>query len=297
MPLDPIKARSMSPTAGSFTILAGPPGTGKSTFAGTAADYIGSSDEVLLIATLPREVNSTEYQRHNIDTIVCADDQWEPAAGKAGLIATGYDNLISTLRDLRADERYGVIILDNGTEAAEMAWHSAMAPLGVADPNDLGRGGNRFAPYTSLREKMEQLIRSLSILTGKTGLVARPKLVIVPWHVQPPKDSSDGDESADDRGKGAEYEGEYLPMVRGAFRRRLAGLVDNYVYTSIETVRTSGSMTGEPHYCVQVVSDNERHVKIAGKIIDPKGLVKSKYLDVHNKLDAWASFMALIEQS
>lgn len=287
------KARDLSPTAGSFTIVAGPPGLGKSTFAGTVAEYVGA-DRTLLIATLPREVNSTEYQKHNIDTIVCADDQWEPSAGKAGLIATGYDCLIDTLRQLRTDDQYSAVILDNGTEAAEMAWHASMAPLGVADPNDLGRGGNRFAPYTTLREKMEQLMRSLSILTGKTGLVTRPKLVIVPWHVQPPKETSDNDDSADEKGQGAEYEGSYLPMVRGGFRRRLGGLVDNYVYAAIENVRSGNSMTGTPHYCIQVVTDNDRHVKIAGQV-PTDGLIKSKYLDVHQNPKAWGEFMSIIE--
>lgn len=284
----------MSPTSASFTIIAGPPGTGKSTAAGTVAEYAGP-ENTLLIATLAREVNSVVYQEHNLDTIVCSDDQWEPSAGKSGLIATGYDKLIKVLRELRQDEQYSAIILDNGTEAAEMAWHASMAPLGVADPNDLGRGGNRFAPYTTLREKMEQLMRSLSILTGKTGLVARPKHIIVPWHVQPPKDTSDDSESADEKGQGAEYEGNYLPMVRGSARRRIGGLVDNFIYSGIETVRTSKSgLVGEPHYVLQLVRDADRHVKIAGRV-DPEPLLKNKFLDVHNKQDIFRQLMHIIK--
>lgn len=293
MTIEVTKARTMSPKDGSLTIVAGPPGLGKSWFSGTVANYVDPS-EVLLLATLPREVNSLMYQEYDLDTVLLTDDNWDPGQGKQGLQATGYDRMMDILRDLRQDNKYKAIILDNGTEAAELAWHSVMAPLGVSDPNELGRGSNRFAPYMSLREKMEQMIRSLSVLTGKTGLVETPKLIIVPWHVQPKKDTSDDDESADQKGQGAEYEGDYLPMIRGGFRRRVAALVDNYVYASIETVRPKGKMTSENRFCIQVVSDREKHVKLAGVAPDPDSLVKGRFLDVHDRKDAWSMFMKVL---
>jgi hypothetical protein len=285
------KANDMDPKSGSLTILAGPPGLGKSWVCGTMGEYL-KPEEVLLIATLPREVNSYQYQQHNFDTVVISDSEWEPAAGKAGLNATGYDALLALLRDLRTDKQYKGIIVDNGTEAAELAWHASLEPLGVFDPADLK--GNKFTPYTSVREKMEQLMRSLSILTGKTGLVEQPKLIAMPWHVQPPKDTIDDSDSADKKGKGAEYEGDYLPMVRGSFRRRVSALVDNFIYSDIVQVRPAGKAMApaEPHYCVQVVSDKERHVKHAG--VAPENLLKGKYLDVHGRDDAWRSIMEVI---
>ncbi len=285
------KAQDISPTAGSLTILAGPPGTGKSWVCGTMAEYL-SPDEVLVIATLPREVNSHQYQTNNLDTIVVTDEEWDPSAGKAGLKATGYNQLLSVLRELREDTQYKGIVLDNGTEAAELAWHAALEPLGVFDPAELK--GNKFTPYTSVREKMEQLMRSLSLLTGKTGLAKQPKLIAVPWHVQPPKDTIDDSDSADKKGKGAEYEGDYLPMVRGSFRRRVSALVDNFLYSDIVQVRAAGKAMSlpEPNYCVQIVSDKERHVKHAGPA--PEGLLNNKYINVHGRDDAWRSIMEMI---
>lgn len=293
MALEVTKARELSPLSGSLTIVAGPPGLGKSWTCGTMAEWL-SPEEVLVIATLPREIDSLQYQKHDLDTIIISDEDWRPDAGV--LKATGYPKLIDVLRELRQDTKYKGIILDNGTESAELAWHAAMEPLGVGDPNDLGRGSNRFAPYTSLREKMETLLRSLSLLTGKSGLVEQPKLVAIPWHVQPPKETNDDDDSADKKGRGAEYEGEYLPMIRGSFRRRIMGLVDNFIYADLVRVPTGNPLGKTPeHFCLQVVSDREKHVKLAGVAPDPSELVKDKFIDVHGADDAWRKLMELLE--
>ena len=291
-PITVTKANDLGPTVGSLTALVGPPGLGKSYVAGTMAEYLSPS-EVLVIATLPREVNSYQYQKHNLDTVVICDDEWDPSEGKKGLKSTGYNKLLRLLRDLRDDTQYRGIILDNGTEAGELAWHASLEPLGVFDPSDLK--GNKFTPYTSVREKMETLLVALGTLTGKTGKVARPKLVVVPWHVQPAKDTIDDSVSADKKGAGAEYEGDFLPNVRGSFRRRLAGLVDNYLYADIVQVREKGNAMGPatPHYVVQVVSDKERHVKHAG-MADPSTLLNGKFIDVHGMDDAWRQIMAVI---
>lgn len=289
MTLNITKANEVAPNAGSLTVINGPPGMGKSTFCGAMAEYLGP-ENVLVIATLPREVNSVAYQKHNLDTIIVTDNDWDPGAGS--IVSGGFDKLMSILRELRKDEQYKGIILDNGTEAAELAWHSSLELAGVADPSELK---NSFKPYVTMREKMETLMRSLSTLTGKTGLVAQPKLVAVPWHIQPAKESMDDSDTADEKGKGSEYEGDYLPMIRGGFRRRLGALVDNVVYADIVRIPGKNALAeASNHYCLQVISDNEKHVKLAGPQPPEGVLVKKKYLDVHGREDSWRAFMDLL---
>jgi hypothetical protein len=293
MAIEVTRARQLSPQAGSLSVVAGPPGLGKSWVAGTMAEFYGA-DNVLALITLPREIDSLQYQRHDIPSIVIDDPDWIPE--KKSLKATGYDKLMEILRELRHDKVYKALILDNGTEAGELAWHSTLAPLGVSDPNQLGSGSNRFAPYTTFSEKMNALLRSLGTLTGKTGLVAQPKVICVPWHVQPAKDGMGDNESSDEKGQGVEYEGDYLPMIRGGFRRRLMAVVDNYVYADLQQIPGRNSLSQmENHYVLQVISDNEKHVKTVGAQPPEDKLVKKKYLDVHGRHDAWRLFMDTID--
>lgn len=294
MTIEVKRAREASPMSGSLTVVAGPPGLGKSFFAGTMAELYGA-DRVLVLATLPREIDSLQYQRHDLPYIMISDNEWEPE--KKSLKAPGYDKLMDVLRELRQDEQYKALILDNGTEAGELAWHSTLAPLGVSDPNQLGAGSNRFAPYTTFSEKMKAMIRSLGTLTGKTGLVKQSKVVCVPWHVQPAKDGMGDNESADEKGQGVEYEGNYLPRIRGGFRRELMAIVDNYVYADLVQVPGRNALSAtEMHFCLQLISDNEKHVKTVGSSPKPDDLVKRKYLDVHDRHDAWRMFMDAIEK-
>jgi len=142
---------------------------------------------------------------------------------------------------------------------------------------------------------MEELMYGLSTLTGKTGFADRPKLVAIPWHIQPPKETSGDDDSADEKGKGSEYEGEFLPMIRGAFRRRIGGIVDMTVYSNLVRVQGKGSLSqAELHYCIQVISDRERHVKLPGRQPKPDTLLKGKFIDIHERDDAWRMLMDII---
>lgn len=267
MPFDPIKANDVAPTRASIHVVAGPPGMGKSWFCGTVAEVV-PPEEVLLLATLPREVRSVQYQRHNLDTLIIQDEAWEPENNLYQ--ATGCNKLIKVLKELRTDDKYSAIILDSGTEAGELAWHAALAPFKVGDPSEMGRE-NRFSPYTKCGELMEQVVRSLSKLAGHPSGgrndVVRPKFVLVTMHIQPPKEGLGADESADQKGGGVEYEGSVLPMLRGRFRRRLAGLVDGFVYADRVPDRTSTGRIQVSHK-IQVRSDLERHAKFPGLLPD-----------------------------
>src|SRR5687768_15019616 len=75
-------------------VIAGPPGTGKSTVLGSMADELGR-DRVLLLATLAREAESWKYQTDPpIPRIIFQDNGWVPTLGK--LEATAFRQFIDT---------------------------------------------------------------------------------------------------------------------------------------------------------------------------------------------------------
>lgn len=267
MPLDIIKANDMAPIRSSIHAIAGPPGLGKSWLLGTVAEVV-PPEEVLLIATLGREVKSAKYQQYNLDTIIIEDDEWEPADGSYK--ATGYQRLISLFKELREDEKYAAILLDSGTEAAEQAWHEALSPFKVSDPSEMAEG-SRFLPYTKTGDLMDQMTRSLAKLAGHPSggknNVKRTKFVLMAWHVQPPKEKVGSGESADEKGEGVEYEGSVLPMIRGAFRRKLMQRVDSFVYVD-RVAKLNNLGRTEIKHMLQVRSDLTKHCKFPGVLPD-----------------------------
>ncbi len=286
MPLDIIKATNMAPTRSSIHVVAGPPGLGKSWFCGTVAEVV-PPEEVLLIATLGREVKSIQYQRHDFDTILIEDDEWEPS--RKSYKATGCTKLISLLTELREDDKYAAIILDSGTEAGEMAWHEALSPFNVSDPSEMAES-NRFLPYTKTGDLMDQIIRSMAKLAGHPSggknNVKRTKFVLMTWHVQPPKEKVGSGESADEKGEGVEYEGSVLPMIRGAFRRKLGQYVDSFVYVDrIAEVNKTTART-EMRHVLQVRSDLSKHCKFPGILPDGVNYIDNNfkaYMDLVDK--------------
>lgn len=252
--------------------IAGPPGTGKSTVLGSMADVLGR-DRVLLLATLAREAESWRYQEDPpLSRIVFQDGGWVPTLGK--LEATAFRQFLDTLEYLHdIDDQFDGIVVDSGTELAELGWHLSMLPHGVATPAEMDSDKSRFLPYESLDIHLSSAVNKLQALT-KTA--KRPKHVLVSWHVQAPKDDTTEKvgtdrirkESADNAGKGVEYEGDVLPMVRGRFRRRVASQFDAMLYTEIQfTVPQGLSRSGvEPQFMLQVRPNPERHSKFPGPL-------------------------------
>lgn len=264
--MEVVKAQSVGdPKKGHIGVIAGPPGTGKSWFCATMAEHL-KPEEVLVICTLPRELESYKYQEYDLDAVIVYDDEWLPEENQ--FKAPGYQKFLDVLRELRfEDEKYKGIIIDNGTEMAELAWHAALAPHGVSSPTKLGRGGNSFAPYQDMAENMAQIFTSLICLTNTSFGTKVPKLIWIPWHLQPPKG---GDDSADAAGEDVEFKGE-LPMIKGGFRRKLGGLVGAYVHSEVmEEPVKPGSIKTKPVYKVQVVGDHRHHCKIPGAQPDTK---------------------------
>lgn len=273
-------------------VIAGPPGTGKSSVLGSMADVLGR-DRVLLLATLAREAESWKYQTDPpIPRIIFQDNGWVPTLGK--LQATAFREFIDTLEWLHdVDDQYDGIVVDSGTELAELGWHLCMLPHGVATPAEMDGDKSRFLPYESLDIHLSSAVSKLQALT-KTA--KRPKHVLVSWHVQAPKeDTTEGKgdnkrtkESADNAGKGVEYEGDVLPMVRGRFRRRVASQFDAMLYTDVQFRLVQGQGL-TPRFMLQVRPNPERHSKFPGP------LPSMTYLDVTDPVNPFQAFLDLTE--
>ena len=264
-----IPARELSPREATSLLVMGPPKTGKSHFLASMAE----EGPTLLIATLERETSSEGYQRWNPDTILLDDYGWRPSQGR--FETKGFQRFLDLVDELAEDEEYKVILLDNGTELGEFAWHEALRPFGVASPGDMDDRDNRFRPYTKIADLMRQALDGLLAL--KTAPV--PKHVVVAWHIQPTKDDTVAYDkttqshakklSGDTRGEGVEYGGSVLPTMPGGFRRRVAGLFDGVVYTDKLYERKKGKggrvlKDKRPRYVIQVIPDEERDASIPG---------------------------------
>jgi hypothetical protein len=265
------EARDLSPHRASAVLFLGPPGTGKS----HAMASMCEEGKTLLIATLPREATSEGYQRYNPDLLLLEDKGWRPSQGRFN--ATAFQQFLDVMDTLAEDDEYRVILIDNGTELGEFAWHEALKPFGVGSPGDMDDRDNRFRPYTKIADYMQQAINAMLAL--KTAPL--PKHVGVAWHLQPTKedqvvfDRTVGQQvkklSADTRSEGVQYEGNVLPMLQGGFRRKIAGLLDVVVYSDIlydyETDAKGKRVVGkgkQPHYMLQVRPNEERHTKLPG---------------------------------
>jgi len=260
----------------SSVVLAGPPGTGKSTFLGSMAEVI-EPKRLLVIATLPRELDSWKYQEHNPQRLLLEDSGWAPAQKLYN--ATAYNQFLETLDWLREeDDQFDGVVVDNGTELAEQAWHLALAPNRVGSPSELD-GQSRWLPYETLDSLMDQGIKGLVALTK---IARRPKHVAIAWHVQPPKDDTVDNqtkvkkESADNAGRGVEYEGDVLPMVRGRYRRRVAGQFSAVLYTDIKMEVTDKGL--RPRYRLQVRPNQDRHTKLPGPL-PPVAYIDNNFKD------------------
>lgn len=290
-----ISARDLNPKEAAVIVVAGPPGSGKS-------DLLGKmcvEGPTLLICTLAREGGSRMYQKHNPDVVVLEDDQWKPEPPDEHGRPQGtyeahafmhYLDLIEMLVDdeitAEGGEPYRVVLTDSGTELAEAGWHESLKPFGVMDPAYMAYDDNRFGPYTALTGLMERALTGVQALRT----CSNPKHVGFSWHVQPTKEDttqkvggpggySVTKESADTRGEGVEYEGNILPMIRGAFRRKLFGKVDVFVWTDVlydkKKDPATGKRTERPNYVLQVVSDEDRHCKIPGPVPKTKHIPNS----------------------
>lgn len=277
------KVADANPARTSSVLIAGPPGTGKSTFAGSAAE-LPEQQPVLLVALLGREVESWKYQANNVDYVLINDPDWSPslgtikkikdAAGKTRsvyegdgtLLTKGFQDFVQLCLSLREDDHYRTIIVDPGTELAEMCWRYSLSPHNVPTPALLAEG-SRYLPYETLDIHMTDAILKITSLS-LPSVAKKPKDVIITWHVRKMAEEEIIEgvgkrESADKRAEDAEYEGKILPQIRGQFRRKLMGYVSSYIYTFTKP-KLEGITTKGTEYLLQVQTDPERHVKLVG---------------------------------
>ena len=264
-------------------VVAGPYGTGKSTLLGSMA----KEHKTLLLATLSREVESWLYKEYNVDTIPLWEEGFYSLSDDGtlppGFRITKFHEFLQVTEALRDDDVYDAVILDNGTELAELAWHQAMAVHGVIAPAYMQDKKSRFQPYETMGTNLDQAIKNLVTLVDSSR-TKRPKFIGISWHVQPPRDDQTetvGEgansvrvqkQSADHKAEGVEYEGKVLPMIRGAFRRKLGSQVSTFVFADIiYEVKTQGARSVRvPRYVLQVQPDEERHAKIPGPMAASK---------------------------
>jgi len=158
-------------------------------------------------------------------------------------------------------------------DGSRIAWpinrtadHSLMSPHRVGSPGDLG---DTRSYYRQLKDKSQEFVDKLVGLSI-SDLTKSPKHIIVTWHAQPPKeDINPTKASADQVGKGIEYEGKVLPMIEGSYRRKLAADFSCQIYAEVLPARrvmdktTNKMVDGSAEYVVQVQADANRFPKVA----------------------------------
>jgi len=284
-------AQDAGPHTGDSIVVCGPPGTGKSWFAGSIPEVEGAAP-ALLIATLPREIKSSKYQQHNLDYVLVHDPQWEPSKGSVKG-ADGFLKFTDLMSELTEDTKYKTIIIDSGTELAEMAWHYAMVPHNVPTPALIEGDKNRFLPYETLGLYMTEAVLKAVNLT-LPAVAKTPKNVIFTWHSRTPQEEQPikgggMKQSADQKKQDVEYEGKILPAIRGQFRTRLMQYVSSFIWSDAQ-LRYEGVKVAGVDYVLQVQKDAERHTKVPGpqptvKYIPNNFLAFRQFLDHQKELE------------
>ena len=240
---------------GVLILAMGPPGTGKSYFAGSVCDVV-DAERVALLCTKPKEVGSYQYVKNGLSdrAEVFYDPEWDPEFDER--VAVGWKMMNKRLRELRHHPDYDAVILDPGTDAMVMLSHDIMSSMGIDSMSDLretGGKGRSYTYYGEIAEKVQRFVTRLAELT----LPPHPKFVIVPWHVQ----SATDDEQS--KGKGTMFEGTVLPMLPGQYRQKLAGDANEVVYTEIVRGFNSTTRMAEESYVLRVAPTPDKHAKLS----------------------------------
>jgi hypothetical protein len=236
---------------GRVIALFGPPGTGKSHAASTIVDVV-PKENIRLLCTKANEANS--YVASGLqDSAELFIDHWDPSMGMDD--ALGWSRLNKRIVECGKDEDVHCLIVDPGTDVAELLSHKLLKGLGVEDLSGLKKKGRdtSFDFWGQMRENLSKFMDKL--IAASMG--PAPTLVIVPWHVQ---SASEEELMAD---KGTQFEGKTLPMVPGSYRKRLAGDVDVAAFTDVYRRK------GEVEYRLILQPTHNQHAKVRGVLGAP----------------------------
>lgn len=236
---------------GRVAVVQGGPGTGKSHVLGSVCAVV-PPERTLLLATNVLEANSHSYRLHGLSrrAEIFHDPDWDPDLGQTK--AEAFMALRKRLRALRGDPAYDAILIDSGTDAIRLLENRILASLGMASIGDLRGRGSKDASYSfydQLGDRAASFMGALAELT----LPPAPKFVIVSWHSRAASES-------DDASKGIDHEGKVLPMMRGQYRKKLAGDADMVLFTDIQRKVVGGKQVAS--YVMRVLPSTDEHSKV-----------------------------------
>lgn len=255
---------------GESILVLGPPGTGKSHFAGSVASVV-PPERVLLCCPKPGEKTSALYRKYGITKraeLFTDLAGWDPDNGKYA--ASAWRNMYDRISDLLADEDYDAVIIDPFTDAVDLLEHHILSPHKVGSPGELS---DTQGFYRQLRDKSNEFIQR-TVALSIAGVAKSPKFVIVTMHTQPPKEAmtlsarqGGGQKASSDmRGEGIEFEGRVLPQMEGSYRRKMAGDFGLVVYTDVKTGSRLNPQTKKMEqgtdFRIQVRCSEDRHAKM-----------------------------------
>lgn len=216
--------------------IAGPPKTGKSTFARSAAQ-LGKTAVAL---TDPGEL---EFYRSQCDDVtVFFDDEWRPFKGQYN--PTGFKALMKWLESHEeSDTKF--IVIDHGPGLGELCMHENLRMAQTDNPKDMPYGTG----YTGHDRLMLQLIQQLQLLAK------RGKHIVITWHVKMKEMEGVGDAKERKQMTGEvekEFDEQLLPVLSTSFRQAIPGYFPVWLYT-----RPIGYGKGRK-YLVTAVPDETR---------------------------------------
>lgn len=226
-------------------LLVGSGGTGKSWFAGTAAERGAAK----LIAFRPKEIDSYQYVQHglNEDAVLINDPRWAPTMDSYE--AGAYQKLMRTLWDLQDDDETDIVIFDPLTDVNEIIKREILKKERVGRVKEYSDG---LSLWGEVRDRWMEVLNNMTALQ----YAEHPKHIIGIVHAKPPSEEEEGRQ-------GIQFHGTSLPMLQGSVKYDITAEFQVVLHTRIERNFNQKLKRQEESYVVEVRANAERHNKIA----------------------------------